>query len=112
MALDVEVLIPEMVRRMYMIATKEVHPNASHGFLSRVFGDIQILKDFNFVEDQEVSVMILTNLSRPTLHIKLCVIPYLISSIYVNYSNNSALLNTFHAVQGIGSVTVSNKCNH
>lgn len=58
MVLDVEVMIPEMIRRMYMISTKKVHPHARHGLLSRLFGDIQILKGFEFVVDEEeVSVL-------------------------------------------------------
>lgn len=53
MVLDVEVLIPETLRRMYIVSKKEVHPNARHGLFSRLFGDFQLIKGFDFVEDAE-----------------------------------------------------------
>lgn len=53
MVLDVEVLIPETLRRMYVVSKKEVHPNARHGIFSKLFGDFQLIKGFDFVEDAE-----------------------------------------------------------
>ncbi|KAK7065169.1 hypothetical protein SK128_006956, partial [Halocaridina rubra] len=51
MVLDVEVMIPETLRRMYMRSKKSVRPNARHGILSRVFGDFKFIKEFEFLED-------------------------------------------------------------
>ncbi|XP_042214247.1 transient receptor potential cation channel subfamily A member 1 homolog isoform X3 [Homarus americanus] len=53
MVLDVEVLIPETLRRIQVVAKKEVHPNARHGLFSRLFGDFQLIKTFDFVLDDE-----------------------------------------------------------
>ncbi|ROT68231.1 putative transient receptor potential cation channel subfamily A member 1-like isoform X2 [Penaeus vannamei] len=51
---DVEVLIPEALRRMYIVAKKHVHPNARHGVCSRMFGDFQIINSFEFIEGEQM----------------------------------------------------------
>ena len=53
MVFDVEVLIPETLRRMYMVSRKHVHPNAPHSLLSRLFGDFKLIKGFDFLESGE-----------------------------------------------------------
>lgn len=53
LVLDVESVIPETLRRMFMVSRKDVHPNARHTFFSRVFGDFQLIKGFDFASDQE-----------------------------------------------------------
>ncbi|XP_068249793.1 transient receptor potential cation channel subfamily A member 1 homolog isoform X2 [Palaemon carinicauda] len=53
MVFDVEVLIPETLRRMYMVSKKCVLPNAKHGCLSRYFGDFKLIKGFEFLENGE-----------------------------------------------------------
>lgn len=53
MVFDVEVLIPETLRRMYMVGRKHVRPNARHGFVSRYFGDFKLIKGFEFLENGE-----------------------------------------------------------
>ncbi|MPC17481.1 Transient receptor potential cation channel subfamily A member 1 [Portunus trituberculatus] len=55
LVLDVEVFIPDALRRMYTTSKKEVHPNARHGLLSKKFGDFQVLKSFEVVSDGETS---------------------------------------------------------
>ncbi|XP_063846089.1 transient receptor potential cation channel subfamily A member 1 homolog isoform X2 [Scylla paramamosain] len=55
LVLDVEVFIPDALRRMYTTSKKEVHPNARHGILSKKFGDFQVLKSFEVVSDGEMS---------------------------------------------------------
>ncbi|KAK3859862.1 hypothetical protein Pcinc_034051 [Petrolisthes cinctipes] len=50
---DVESVIPETLRRMFMVSRKEVHPNTRHSFFSRIFGDFQLIKGFDFASDQE-----------------------------------------------------------
>lgn len=55
LVLDVEVFIPDALRRMYTTARKEVHPNARHGLMSRMFGDFQVLKGFEMVDDGEMN---------------------------------------------------------
>lgn len=52
---DVEVLIPETLRRMYIVAKKSVHPNARHGICSRMFGDFQIINGFEFIEGEQMN---------------------------------------------------------
>ncbi|CAL4060386.1 unnamed protein product, partial [Meganyctiphanes norvegica] len=55
LVLDVETVIPDFFRRMYSISKKNVHPNKRHGLFSMLFGDIQIMKQFDLEEGNKMS---------------------------------------------------------
>ncbi|XP_069935680.1 transient receptor potential cation channel subfamily A member 1 homolog isoform X4 [Cherax quadricarinatus] len=57
MVLDVEMLIPETLRRIYTISKKVVHPNAHHRLFPKLFGDFQFMKTFDyFVHEEQAGI--------------------------------------------------------
>ena len=53
MVLEVEVLIPNWLRRKFVRGFRIVHPNVKHSPLSVMFGDFKLLKTFDFTSDAD-----------------------------------------------------------